>query len=328
MTMLIISGLTLYMLYSMITQHMNHITNKIFPSDTQSANDTQVAGIPDSWLEVWDPPDFVGSDGADVDAFVYKVRVEGDWPVVLGTYEHYKDENFAEYLKASGIPAFMVSIILSTVPIVTIKKIPADSDYYYDIDYNNVKDRDNVYGDLAEEDSTAFQMLIKTETWIRDIEMRFQLGQAFHHIEPDESESQNTFWFAEPRVLLQDKTRVADRHRIIYQFGPEGYNTTLVDLSRNITAKRHFRRTQPETQEEKKLRTSMVTATENGMTTLEEESNVTLSEGVIGADGERFINDTQMLSSERKEIVLEAGNITVGDGLAMTGGRILKKTTL
>lgn len=61
------------------------------------------------------------------------------------------------------------------------------------------------------------------------------------------------------------------------------------------------------------------------MTTLEEESNVTLSEGVIGADGERFINDTQMLSSERKEIVLEAGNITVGDGFGHDGWENLKE---
>lgn len=303
MTMLIISGLTLYMLYTMITQHMNNMANRLLPNQTLSANESLVAGIPNSWLEVWDPPVVAGDEG-DVDRLVYKRRVEADWPVVLGTYKHVKDENFGEYLTVSGVPAFMISIILDTEPLVTIQKIPRESDYYYDVDYNNVKDLDNVYGDLPEEDGNAFQMMIKTETWVRDIEMRFKLGQPFHHIEADGSDSQNTFWFVEPRVLLLDKYRGEDHHRIIYQFGLGGYNTTMVDLSRNITAKRIFKRAQPEPAGEK--------TTENGMSKMEEESNAFLNEGAVADDGESFNNETQALSSDRQEIVLEAGNATDG----------------
>ncbi|XP_063592343.1 uncharacterized protein LOC134769532 [Penaeus indicus] len=299
--MLIISGLTIYTLYMMVMQHINSGT---LLNQSHSANDTLVPGIPDSWLEVWDPP-VVAGDGDDVDRLAYRVRVEADWPVVLGTYKHFKDENFEEYLTVSGVPAFMISIILSTVPLVTIQKIPDDSDYYYDMDYNNIKELDNVYGNPPEDVDTAFQMMIKTETWIRDIDMRFKLGQAFHHVEADGSDSQNTFWFVEPRVLLLDKYRGEDHHRIIYQFGVDGYNVTMVDLSRNFTAKRFFNRTQPGSSEE-----NMDEATENGMSDMEEESGVSLNEGVMVTDGESFNFGTQALSSDRKEIVLEVGNAT------------------
>lgn len=79
----------------------------------------------------------------------------------------------------------------------------------------------------------------------------------------------------------------------------------MVDLSRNITAKRFFNRTQPGSSED-----YMDEATENGMSNLEEESGVSLNEGVMVTDGENFNFDTQALSSDRKEIVLEVGNAT------------------
>ncbi|XP_047495390.1 uncharacterized protein LOC125043349 [Penaeus chinensis] len=300
--MLLISGLTIYALYTMIMRHINSGTNTMLLNN--SANDSLVPGIPDRWLEVWDPP-VVAGDGGGADRLAYKVRVEADWQVVLGTYKHVKDENFEEYLTVSGVPAFMISIILSTVPLVTIQKIPDDSDYYYDMDEDNVKELDNVYGDLPEDEDTAFQMMIKTETWIRDIDMRFKLGQAFHHVEADGSDSQNTFLFVEPRVLLLDKYRGEDHHRIIYQFGIDGYDVTMVDFSNNITAKRFFNRTQPGSSEE-----NVDTATENGMSRMEEESGLALNGGVMVTDGESFNFENQALSSDRKEIVLEVGNAT------------------
>lgn len=79
---------------------------------------------------------------------------------------------------------------------------------------------------------------------------------------------------------------------------------TMVDLSRNITAKRIFKRAQPEPAGEK--------TTENGMSKMEEESNAFLNEGAVVDDGESFNNETQALSSDRQEIVLEAGNATDG----------------
>ncbi|CAL4147856.1 unnamed protein product, partial [Meganyctiphanes norvegica] len=61
-------------------------------------------------------------------------RIEPDWSLILGTYIHDRDENFAALLEAAGAPAFVRTMILSAKPNIDITKVPEDDYYYYEIE--------------------------------------------------------------------------------------------------------------------------------------------------------------------------------------------------
>ncbi|KAK7085073.1 hypothetical protein SK128_006274 [Halocaridina rubra] len=166
-------------------------------------------------------------------------KIHPNWTLVLGTFEHFKDENFEEFLISAGAPAFIRNIILSATPTVTIEKVSKDDYYYYDIE-NDYPDPD--YDHVDEKENGVFQMVITSVTWLRTHTTRFRLGYTYVISDFDGTESKNTFRFAAPNVLVHDKEKEVLSTSLIRKFDDDGIVLTIINKENGMVAKRHYKR--------------------------------------------------------------------------------------
>lgn len=168
--------------------------------------------------------------------------VEPDWEMILGSFEHYKDENFEEFLIAAGAPYFVRNMILSATPTVTIERIYEDDYYYYDLEYDYPDpDYDHHTG---EKDQPVYQMVITSSTWLSSHSERFRMGYTFVKTDFDGTDSKNTYRFAAPTVMVHSKVKEQLSTNIIRKFDKEGIVVTIVNKATGMAAKRYYRRLQ------------------------------------------------------------------------------------
>ncbi|XP_042869976.1 uncharacterized protein LOC122251849 [Penaeus japonicus] len=168
-----------------------------------------------------------------------RVKVQPDWSVVEGKFEHFKDENFEALLIAVGVPYFVRNMILGTSPTVEIEHAVKGGDYYYDIEDDYISDEDQPNGESPD---PGYQLIITTSTWMRTAEERFRPGYSFSKNDYDGSPSKNTYRFVSPRVLVHRKEKEKMNTDIVRTFDEQGFVMTIISKEADMIAKRHFKR--------------------------------------------------------------------------------------
>ncbi|XP_068242988.1 fatty acid-binding protein-like [Palaemon carinicauda] len=168
------------------------------------------------------------------------VTFEPDWKLVLGTYEHVKDENFEEFLIAAGVPYFVRNMILSSKPVVTIERIYEEEDYYYEIE-DDYPDPDYDHH-VVSEDNRVYQIVLTSSTFLVTHEARFRLGYYSVKNDYDGTESKNLMKFIAPSVMVQFKEKGDLSTNIRREFSEEGILVTIVNIKSGMVAKRHYKR--------------------------------------------------------------------------------------
>ncbi|CAL4147858.1 unnamed protein product [Meganyctiphanes norvegica] len=167
-------------------------------------------------------------------------RIEPNLDLLLGTFEHEHDENFAELLEAVGAPAFIRAVILTARPTVTVEILQLDDYYYYDID-DHPSDLEQQYID-TEGESEPYQFLVKACSWLACIKERFRIGYTYTKTDFDGNSGENTFYFLSPSITLHEKIR-SDTNSLIYrEFTEDQLIVTVVENKVKMIAKRFYTR--------------------------------------------------------------------------------------
>ncbi|KAG0717946.1 hypothetical protein GWK47_053406 [Chionoecetes opilio] len=177
--------------------------------------------------------------------------VEPDWSLVLGTFHHFKDENFEEFLIMAGLSFFLRALILNTSPAITFDRVFQGDDYYYDLTDDDFPDTKYVEVEggggggggvgEGEEERSAFQMVLTTSSVVT-LTQRFRLGRPFTKQDYDGTPSKNTYVYRAATVLVHFKEKEVMNTTIIHTFDPAGLVTTIISGRNGMQARRHFRR--------------------------------------------------------------------------------------
>ncbi|KAB7501723.1 hypothetical protein Anas_04021 [Armadillidium nasatum] len=171
-------------------------------------------------------------------------EVDPDWSNVLGTFSHYDDENWKEFL------------IKTEVPII-VRMFLADSFRKRSKFHENLTRRKKILSKLIMFapvfsgkknlnpkliSPSDFEMSIETTSWILTHESKFRLGDVVIEHDLDGTDSKNTFFFSNPRLLIHNKIKNKWRTAIVRHFDETGLNMTFVDRDRLLMARRFFKR--------------------------------------------------------------------------------------
>lgn len=149
------------------------------------------------------------------------VAVEADWTVVLGSFKHFDDQNWENFLIQSEVPLFIRRLLGWSSETLHIAREGA-------VEPNSKP--------------SEFQLLVTTSNWLITHQSRAHLRTPYHEDDLDGTESQNTFFFLTPRTLVQEKLK-PNWHMFLYrQFDETGCNMTVVDRERRLAARRFYKR--------------------------------------------------------------------------------------
>ncbi|XP_064083184.1 uncharacterized protein LOC135199243 [Macrobrachium nipponense] len=165
---------------------------------------------------------------------------EPDWRLILGTYEHSKDENFEEFLIAAGVPYFVRSMILSTKPLITIERFYEDDEDYYEEIEDDYPDPD--YDAVASDANRVYQIVLTSSTFMMTHESRFRLGYFAVRTDYDGTDSKNSMRLMAPNVMVQFKEKGDLSTNIKREFSEEGILVTIVNIKTGMVARRHYTR--------------------------------------------------------------------------------------
>ncbi|KAL7639663.1 UNVERIFIED_CONTAM: hypothetical protein RMT77_010166 [Armadillidium vulgare] len=161
-------------------------------------------------------------------------EVDPDWSIVLGTFSHYDDENWKDFLIKTEVPIIVRMFLADSSETVTISR------------KLNRKKKDSKQGKKNLNPKlispSDFEMSIETTSWILTHESEFRLGEVVIEHDLDGTDSKNTFFFSNPRLLIHNKIKNKWRTAIVRHFDETGLNMTFVDRDRLLMARRFFKR--------------------------------------------------------------------------------------
>ncbi|RXG51077.1 hypothetical protein Avbf_13532 [Armadillidium vulgare] len=153
-------------------------------------------------------------------------EVQADWSVVSGTFTHYDNKNWKNFLRQSGIYLYRM-VAANTYETATISRIfkEKESKEEEQDDMNSIDQKE------PQESSKDFEVLIHAVTWFLEHDTKFRLGETFTEIDPDKTESKvlslflgTTFFFVTPYHLVQIKIKPKYKLLNIWHFWEKGFN--------------------------------------------------------------------------------------------------------
>ncbi|KAB7500988.1 hypothetical protein Anas_13950, partial [Armadillidium nasatum] len=143
-------------------------------------------------------------------------HIEADWTVVLGTFSHYNDENWKEFLIKTGSPLFVRLLVENMSETVVVVRKPSKFK----------KGKRNYQPE-------NYTVSLQTTLWLFTHESEFRLGETIIEHDIDGTDSKNIFFFPAPRILVHNKYKEKGNVSIVYNFNEMGLN--MVNFLRNIS---------------------------------------------------------------------------------------------